>query len=144
MKNDFKIKNYTTSIAVEKTLMEIEQLLVSFGASLIMKDISPDGRTKALSFKLQDKGYKLPANADGVKMILTPKGSRTRTPMLEQDRQADRVAWRIVKDWLHAQLSLIASGQAVPEQILLPYQYNGKRTLYEIYKEGRLALPEGD
>lgn len=141
MKNKFKVINFTTIIPKEKTLMEIEQMLALFGASAIMKEYLSDGTCSSLSFKLGDKGYKLPANVQGVNIVLTQgkKIQRNRTNNLKhKDEQAERVAWRIVKDWLHAQLSIIASGQAEPEQVMLPYLFNGKETMWERYKAGKL------
>ena len=139
-----KLKNYTTGVSADKTIMEIEQLLAGFGASTIQKEILGDGRTESIAFKYQNKGYKLPANTEGVKMVLT-EGKRVRhgvNQAKERDEQAYRTAWRIIKDWLHAQLSLIASGQTEPDQIMLPYQYDGRQTLYEAYKKNQLLITD--
>jgi hypothetical protein len=140
-----KLKNYTTSVSAEKTIMEIEQLLAEFGAQKIMKDILSDGKVSALSFLYQNKAYKLPVNYEGVNMVLT-QGKRVRHGVnqgKEREEQAYRTAWRIIKDWLHSQMSLIVSGQAMPDQILLPYQWDGKRTLYEAYAQNLLRI-EGE
>ncbi|GAG95531.1 unnamed protein product, partial [marine sediment metagenome] len=53
-----------------------------------------------------------------------------------------RVAWRIIKDWTHAQLSLIASGQAQPLEIFLPYMFDGKLTFFEKFEANRLLPPK--
>ena len=45
-----------------------------------------------------------------------------------------------MKDWVHSQLSVIASGQAQPEEVLLPFMWDGKRTLYQAFKENRLKI----
>jgi hypothetical protein len=137
-----KLKNYTTSVAAEKTIMEIEKLLVSFGATRILKDMLGDGKVSALIFQYQNKPYKLPINSEGVNMVLT-QGKRLRygtNQAKERKEQAYRTAWRIIKDWLHSQLSLIVSGQAQPDQILMPYQFDGKQTLYEAYQKGLLRI----
>jgi hypothetical protein len=60
--------------------------------------------------------------------------------MRNREEQAHRIAWRILKDWIHAQISIVYTGQATPDQIMLPYMYDGKRTLYEAYKDGTLQL----
>jgi hypothetical protein len=142
MGNEFKLKNYTTSVPASKSIAEVETLLVKFGASDIMKSYMSDGTTTALLFKIKETGYKLPINVEGVKMILTPKRTRHTTNYAVNLRErANRVAWRVLKDWLHAQLSIIASGQAEPEQVLLPYAFNGQKTMYELIKDKTLALP---
>lgn len=142
----FKLKNYTTSVSADRSIMEIEQLLAGFGADKILKDYMTDGKCIGVSFKLNGMGYKLPANVEGVHGVLWgQKRERHGTNnMKNREDQSYRVAWRIIRDWLHSQLSLIASGQALPDQILMPYMYDGKKTLYESYKEGRLALPKAE
>lgn len=138
----FKLMNYTTTITAEKSIMEIEKMLSLFGASAIMKEYLEDGRLKSLSFKLQEKGYRIPANVEGVYEVLykDKRVSGKRNAMMNRKVNADNVSWRIIKDWLHAQLSIIASGQAQPDEVMLPYMWDGKRTLYQAYKEGRLQL----
>jgi hypothetical protein len=130
------LKNYTTEVAADRSVAEIEKLLVQFGATNIMKNYQGDGRITSLVFKLEDKVYQLPANFEGVMKILYAKPTINK----EHENRAYRITWRIIKDWIHSQLSLIASGQAQPEEVLLPYMWDGKRTLFQAYKEGRLQL----
>ena len=138
----FKLKNYTTEIPADKSIFEVEQMLASFGASAVMKQFLQDGKCYSMSFKLEDKGFKLPANAKGVYEVMyaNMKERHGKNTMKNRDEQAYRVSWRIIRDWLHSQLSLIASGQAQPDEIMMPYTYDGKQTLYEAYKNGRLQL----
>ena len=145
MYEEFKLKNYTTDISAERSIMEIEKMLSIFKASAIMKEYAGDGTVRSIVFKLNDKGYKLPSNCEGVRKILFV-GKRVcgrRDAMRNRDIRAYNISWRIIRDWLHAQLSIIASGQAQPEQIMLPYMWDGKRTLYDAYTEGRLQIEEG-
>src|SRR3990167_41375 len=132
-----KLKNYTTGIEAEKSIMEIEKILAQFGASHIMKEYLSDGTATSLVFRLNNNSFRIPANVDGVQKALGKSG---RIPMQKKRDEAYRVAWRIIKDWVHAQLSIIYSGQAQPEQVMLPYLWDGKQTLYHRYKEGRLQL----
>lgn len=139
--SELKLKNYSTQVSVSKSIMEIEKILTSFGAEAIFKEYSGDGRVQKLSFKINDKVFKLPANVNGVKTVMYGDKKRYygRDSMKHRDEQAYRVAWRIIKDWIHAQLSLISSGQAHPQEIFLPYMYDGKRTLYQKFQdEGKL------
>jgi len=133
-----KLRNYTTSVPADRTLQQIEKLLADFGASHIMKEYM-DGKVIWIAFKINNSSYKLPANIEGVFRAIYST-DRTQSKM----EQAYRCAWRIIKDWIHAQLSIIASGQAMPDEVLLPYLWDGKRTLYEVYKSGELQLPAPD
>ena len=54
------------------------------------------------------------------------------------------MAWRIVKDWVEAQMALLATGMVELEEIFLPYMLSGDRTLYQVLTErGFRALPSG-
>jgi len=136
----FNIKNYTTEISADRSILEIEKLLALFGAGAIIKEYSAEGRVYSLSFKLIGDAFKLPANIKGVKEVLY-KGTRSsyqKDSEKRREEKAYRVTWRIIKDWIHAQLSLIASGQAQPREIFLPYMYDGKRTLFQKFEADKL------
>lgn len=140
-----KIKNYTTSVPVPRTIIQIEDLLAGFGASAVAKKYE-NGRVCAIFFQLEtefgERSFKLPANVKNVYMVLT-HGREIKSE--ESWRmQAERVAWRVIKDWLHAQLSLVQIGQAKPEQVFLPYMHDGTETLYERMEKTMLMLPEPD
>jgi len=139
-----KLKNYSTQVSAVKSIMEIEEILASFGAEAIIKEYITDGRVYTLSFKLVDKVFKLPANVNGVKAVMygDKKRYHGRDSMKHRDEQAYRVAWRIIKDWVHAQLSLISSGQAFPQEVFLPYMYDGENTLYQKFEAEGKFLPE--
>jgi hypothetical protein len=138
MRDTTKIRNYTTEISASRTIAEIEQILATAGANKILKDFRGDGRVEAISFMYQNRGYKLPANTEKVLEIISKGHSRTSNQILEE--QAERVAWRVIKDWLDAQISLIRIGQAEVAEVFLPYMWNGKRTLFEILKESNYQL----
>ena len=138
-KNKMSIKGYTTSVSPEKTIMEIEKILSDFGADTIMKEYSGDGTPRQLSFKLQGHGYQLPANIDKVKERLI---ELKKTPQSKVDEQSVRVAWRVLKDWLYSQMTIIYIGQAEVEQVLLPYMSNGKKTMYQMFKEGTIQIED--
>ncbi len=139
----FKMKNYTTEISADRSILEIEKLLTLFGAAAIIKEYTADGKVHSLMFKLANDAFKLPANVNGVKEILY-KGTRSHHSSDGAKRREDRsyrVAWRIIKDWTHAQLSLIASGQAQPQEIFLPYMFDGKTTFFQRFEAERLLPP---
>lgn len=136
-----RLKNYSTTVPASRTISQIEKILASFGAEAIFKEYTSDGQAHKLSFKLGERVFKLPANIKGVYEVLygEKQDYHGRDSMKKRDDQAYRVAWRILKDWIHSQLSLIHSGQAQPQEIFFPYMYDGKRTLYQKFvEEGKL------
>jgi hypothetical protein len=140
----FKMKNYTTSVSADRSILEIEQMLQKFGATAVMKEFLMDGRVNSMTFKIGEMAFKLPANVEGVHKVMfkEKRSSSRRDAMKNREEQSYRTAWRVLKDWIYAQLSIIASGQALPEEIMLPFMFDGKRTLYQAYKEGRLQLEQ--
>ena len=143
MNKEMRIKNYTTSIPWAKTVYEIEQMLTSMGADAILKNYRGDGRVEALSFQYNRHGYKLPANSEKCSAKLREIGEYKSRPRQWLDDQAERVAWRVIKDWLEAQFALIQIGQAEVEQVMLPYMWNGRQSLYEVLKKDDFKALEG-
>jgi len=135
------VKNITTSISYEKTIMEIEIILVKFGAKAIMKEY--DNQTiSAISFYIEYDGqripFKLPMSLEKSRTVIVSAvnerklAQRYLSEPLRSD-QARRVGWRIIKDWIHSNLSLIEMNFATPIEILFPYVYDyaEKKTIYE-------------
>src|ERR1700712_4285555 len=108
--------NYTTRTPVEQTVSEIQKNLSGFGVTAMMTEY--DGpEISALSFRLnidgKPMGFKLPCNWRAVQMIFKKKNAnrkkrngRLEDKIDESDAQAQRTAWRIIKDWVVAQLAL--------------------------------------
>lgn len=116
------ILNYSTGIDVDKTIMEIEKILTSYGAESIMKKIT-DRRIKAIGFSLRINGvicgYQLPANAEGTLEVF--KRTRGIPKSAHTIEQAERTAWRNCKIWILAQLALVESGGAEMGEVFSPY-----------------------
>lgn len=133
------IMNYTTKVDVFATLGEIQGQLVKHGAKKIMQDYDDDGHITALSFLIDipngPRGVKLPANVDAVQNVLTKQ-------KVKCDRdQAERVAWRIVKDWVAAQMAILESEMVQLDEIFLPYMLNDKgQTLFQCYRQNQLLI----
>lgn len=135
------IKNYTTDIAEERTVGEIMGLLASKGARSIQVVYDDHARPQGVSFMLliseMPVPFKLPCNFDGVFRALASayrdRHARTRFERNPQSMiHARKVAWRIVKDWIAAQLALIEAEQATMAQVFLPYcVMRGKDTMGE-------------
>lgn len=137
--------NYTTSIAADKTVMEIQRALAKSGATAILSEYDTNGYIIAMSFKInldgQSLGYRLPTDWRPVQQVLMrQRVSKT----LQTQEQAVKVAWRITKDWIEAQLAIIETKMVKPEQVFLPYmvQRNGQ-TLYENAVSNKFFLEEG-
>lgn len=140
--------NYTTSIAPQKTVMEIQAMLAKAGASAIMADYDIEGNIVALSFRLrnetgQDISFKLPTAWQPVLETLKRQNvSRS----LQTPEQALRVAWRITKDWVAAQLAIIETRMVTTAQVFLPYAITKDgQTVYEyIANNSGLLLGTGE
>lgn len=140
--------NYTTKVGVEKTLVEIHKRLVTAGARNVSTDYA-EGLATAVSFVIATPigafAYRLPADAEAAWRVLTQQARSHklgRSAAFFTREQAARVAWRIVKDWLEAQLALIELEMATIDQVMLPYLVTDSgATLYEAFRDRQLALP---
>lgn len=128
------ILNYTTSIASEKTAAEIQKKLSIAGAQAVLSEYNDDGVICSMSFRINNIYFKLPINIDGVYAAMDK--DRNVPNRLKTYEQASRVAWRIVKDWIEAQVAIIQAGQAELVQVFLPYAQNQDgKTVYEVIKD---------
>lgn len=131
--------NYTTKVNVYTTLGEIQGQLVKHGAKKIVQDYDEAGNIAALTFAISTpagvRGIRIPANVDAVHKVLARQ-------KVKCDReQAERVAWRIVKDWVEAQMAILESEMVQMDEIFLPYMVNDKgQTLFEAYRSNQLML----
>ncbi len=116
------ILNYTTSIDCEKSIGEIQKCLVKHGANKIVTDYengSPSAVTFCLTINDRMVGYILPANYSGV--LKAMKNDRKVPNSKCTPEQAQRVAWRIVKDWVEAQMAIVEAQLADMAEVFLPY-----------------------
>lgn len=137
------IKNYTSNVEVYQSLGEIQGALASHGARKIMVDYDERGQPDGVAFAIQapdgPRGFRLPANVDGVRAAFA------RQKVKAAEGQAERTAWRNLRDWVLAQMAIIEAGQVEVDQVFLPYLTDSRgRTLYEAYKDGQLALGPGE
>jgi hypothetical protein len=137
--------NYRTEIDVERTLGEIQRMLGKHGAKAIMLNYH-DGVVSSLAFQIsingREVGFRLPCDWRPVLKLLQ-EDAKARTHKVDQAR-AVRVAWRIIKDWLEAQMALIDTHMVEMPEVFLPYAVakDGK-TLYQITKERGFLLGDG-
>lgn len=133
--------NYTTSISADKTVSEIQKILAKSGARAILANYDDNGTITALSFQMNVNGdligFKLPCDPNPVMLVLERD---YKVPnRLKNREQALRVAWRIVKDWVEAQLAIIETQMVKPEQVFLPYAVTDTgETIFEKFESGKL------
>lgn len=136
------IKNYTTTIDVFVSLGEIQESLASHGARKIMVDYNQAGKPEKIIFAIATCqglcGYRLPANVEGVKAVFAKQKVR------DISGQAERTAWRNVRDWVMAQMAMVEAGNAEIQEVFMPYLTNNRgETLYQLYQSGSLSLTDG-
>ena len=124
------IKNYTTEVSEDRTVGQIMGLLAGKGARSIQIVYDDKARPMGVSFMLILDNFpvpfKLPCNFEGVFKALA-NGYKDRYAKQRYERnpasmeQARRVAWRIIHDWVAAQLAIVEAEQATLAQVFLPY-----------------------
>lgn len=137
------ILNYTTTVDSFKTVSEIEYILMKHKAKSIMKNYDGESVT-SLSF-LIDTGtvqvpVRLPVKVDACLEVMK-KEKRNNSKIKATRDQAERVAWRILKDWVEAQMALLDIEMVRFEEIFLPYiETNTGQTVYERLEERQFLL----
>ena len=131
--------NYTTKVSAEKTASEIISLLSKKGATQVMMEFGPKGEPVGLKWRVDSPrgalGFALPINPEAVYKVLTAERVLVTNDQARRE-QALRTAWRIVKEWVAAQMALIETGMVEMEEVFLPYMLSGDRTVYQVLSEG--------
>lgn len=131
--------NYTTKISADKTVAEIQAILVRAGAMAIMTEYDVNAVLVGISFKIATPfgptAYSLPCDVAAVNRILDKQMRAGKVPRrLVTTEQASRVGWRIIKDWIEAQLALVQTQMVTLDQVFLPYaRTNTGETVYQRY-----------
>lgn len=144
--------NYTTKIDPDKTAAEIAKCLSMHGASAVMTEYDPvDSYVTALSFKVKmgDKeiAFRLPSDWKPVLKVLEEQWNKRKIGGPRPDRlQAVRVSWRIIKDWVEAQMALVETNMVTTAQVFLPYAVmpNGKTLSENVASNPQFLLGDGD
>lgn len=134
------ILNYTTKIEAFVSVGEIQARLAKHGAKKIIQDFNDSGRPTSLSFLIDTpmgiRAIKLPANVDAVYKVMQKQKIKGC-----DHQQAERVAWRILKDWVEAQMAILESEMVVMDEVFLPYMVDKSgNTLYQAYCGNQLML----
>lgn len=141
--------NYTTTIPAERTMAECQGMLGKHGASHVSIAYE-DGEASGLAFGLRtphgERTFTLPVDVDAVHQLLLRQldsgelRPHMKVQVVRSRAHAANVAWRVVKDWLEAQLALLEAQMATLDQVMLPYlNVEGNQTLYAAYKEREAA-----
>jgi hypothetical protein len=149
--------NYTTKIDADKTAQEIAKELSMHGARAVLTEYDEkEGLVVAISFKINvdgaDVAIKLPCDYKPVYAIMAKdkdfehmwnKEKRAKQES-ELRAQSVRTAWRIVKDWVEAQMALIETKMVKTEQVFLPYVVTKSgQTVFEKMVENKFLLNDG-
>jgi len=137
------IKNYTSSVPAVQSIADIERILVSMGAKNIMKEYDGFGKVDSIMFSIprgeSSVPVKLPARREAIKKLFLEQYKRT--PNREQIEtaaaQAERSAWKNVKEWVELQATMIKLEQAEFMEVFMPYIYSMSqgKTAFQIAKD---------
>lgn len=139
------ILNYSTTKEVYETVSEIECILIKHKAKSIMKNYDGESVT-GLSFLIdtgmQQIPVRLPVKVDEcLKILKKEKRESPRKQIKDTREQAERVAWRILKDWVEAQMALLDMEMVRFEEIFLPYiETDNGQTIFERLEDKQFLL----
>lgn len=144
------IKNYTTSISAERTISELETILLSFNVSNIMKQ-AVNGKFTSIVFTVEcDNGRVAPFKfcpdiesvAEKLAEAYNNAHSRKRKVSDEFLNEAYNIAWRVQKDMLYSLLSLAVIGSKPMQDLLIPFLLLDEKTTLPqalFSKDGKFA-----
>ena len=139
--------NYTTKVPAERTVAEVMTILAQKGALEIITMYDAERQPCGLKWRMETRhgplAYALPVNVEAVFTIMTEQRVMITNETGRRD-QARRTAWRILKDWIQAQMALLETNMVEMEEIFLPYMLSGEQTLYQALQANHFrALPSG-
>lgn len=141
--------NYTTKIPANRSVAECQALLAEAGASAVAvmyETRQPAGLSFRIAGPAGPQDFTLPVNIAGISRLLAAADYPASVKTAELARyvtreHATRVGWRVLRDWLEAQLAIVAAGMVTLDEIMLPYLQVGKQqTLYQALQSNQLAL----
>ena len=145
------LKNYTSQVPASRSIGWIEDKLARHGARQILKEYTPDSRVSSLAFIIHVNGtelpFHLPARIDACEKVLRSEVRRPKKDTYTRiAKQAERTAWKILADWVDAQMAMIDLAQVDVLEVFLPYLFDRSKqqTFYQQLsaKGVQKALPE--
>lgn len=116
------LKDYSTTVPVHRSIGEITQALVKSGARGVAQGYDEHGHVTGLEFAIpQPTGmtrYVLPVRSSAVAEVLHKQKV---SPRFQEHEHVERVSWRIMRDWVLAQLAIIETQMVSLPQVMLPY-----------------------
>lgn len=126
------IKNYTTTITPHRSVEQVQELLRKKGARRVMVEYDAQGMPQAVTFECelqQATGaalripFRIQARVEAMQRCL----KKDAPPRFQGLQQAERVAWRLVRDWIDVQLAFIEAGQAEMAELLLGFALSAEK-----------------
>jgi len=125
-----KLRWYTTTIEVGRTLSDIDKVLAKIDVVSVYRQYK-NGCVSGVEFVMPDENgnqfaVRLPIDVESVYavMLSETKSKRVRSltsKKIEQiKKQAERTAWRLQYEWLAIQASFIAMKQVKPTEAFMP------------------------
>lgn len=144
------LKNYTSEVAANQSIVRIESRLAEMGAKSINKEFK-DGVIHGIKFLIDINGntvvFELPARIERVFDVMWKEISRPRPDTKKRiEKQAERTAWKIIADWVDVQASMVYLEQAEVMQVFLPYALmpSGETVYTTIQSNGMKALTSAE
>lgn len=139
----------TTEINPERTISEIEAVLIDNGCNAVLKEYH-GGVIDAVSFRInvggRDIPFRLPCRWQAIAEVFRKRKHVTfYTDKLKNSdgEKARRVAWRQILRWVEAQCALVQTDMVKMEEVFFPYiQSKSGQTLYELHEKNIGLLPE--
>lgn len=94
-------------------------------------DGNPIALTFSVSWNDRDMAFSMPCNFEGVMKAMLKNKKVPRNKCNKE--QALRVCWRIIKDWIEAQMAIVESELAGMAEVFLPYAVTKRGTT--LYRE---------
>ena len=137
------ILNYTTKIDAWKTVSEIQQIIARHGAthfSITNEGTWPIALVFSIDYMGQPLNFSLPCNYSGV--LASLQRNKKIASGFKNKEQALRTGWRIVKDWVEAQLAMVEAQVATMQEVFMPYLVIPAtgQTLYKTFESTGLKL----
>lgn len=134
------LKCYTTDVPADRSVAEIQKMLSSRGASGILLEYEKGtGRIERVAFRMRmgerEIAFRLPLRWRDVQQVLSHDvtiESRYRSRAQKDEDYCYRVAWRILREWVDAQMAMVDLGMVKVQEVFLPYAImRDDRTLFE-------------
>lgn len=138
--------NYTSTVSAQKSIAQITARLAKAGARGVAQEFDTAGNVVGLEFAIPFGAdvlrYRLPCDATAVRTVLQRQQVSARYLTADHVR---RVAWRILHDWIAAQLALIETQMVTLPQVMLPYHVTSDGlTVYDQFVRTQHALTRGE